>query len=78
MIRWLIVLPRLALAGLRSRHDSPLENLALRHQLLFLSRGFNRPAFRVATGEVEIPEPKSSGQRPSRKLPAPLACLDIP
>ena len=38
MIRWLTVALRLALAGLKSRRNLLLENLALRHQLLVLSR----------------------------------------
>jgi putative transposase len=43
MIRWLIVLLRLALAGLKSRRNLLLENVALRHQLLVLRRSSNRP-----------------------------------
>ena len=43
MIRWLTVALRLALAGLKSHRNLLLENLALRHQLLVLSRGSNRP-----------------------------------
>src|SRR5260370_29444715 len=45
MIRWLTVALRLALAGLKSHRNLLLENLALRHQLLVLSRGSNRPRF---------------------------------
>jgi len=42
MTCWLTVVLRLAVAGLRSRRNLVLENLALRHQLLVLSRGSNR------------------------------------
>ena len=38
MIRWLTVVLRLAIAGLKSRRSLLLENLALSHQLLILSR----------------------------------------
>jgi putative transposase len=43
MICWLIILLRLVLAGLKSRRNLLLENLALRHQLLVLCRSSNRP-----------------------------------
>jgi len=43
MVVWLILILRLAVASLRSRRNLLLENLALRHQLLVLSRGSNRP-----------------------------------
>ena len=43
MIRWLNIVLRLLVAGLKSRRNLLLENLALRHQLLVLSRGSNRP-----------------------------------
>ena len=43
MICWLILLLRLVLAGLKSRRNLLLENLALRHQLLVLRRSSNRP-----------------------------------
>jgi len=43
MIRWLKVVLRLAVAGLKSRRNLLLENLALRHQLLVLSRASSRP-----------------------------------
>jgi len=43
MIRWLTLVLRLAVAGLKSRRNLVLENLALRHQLLVLSRGSKRP-----------------------------------
>jgi len=43
MIRWLIVLIRLVVAELKSRRNLLLENLALRHQLLVLSRKSRRP-----------------------------------
>ena len=42
MIRWLIVLIHLVEAGLKSRRNLLLENLALRHQLLVLRRSSNR------------------------------------
>jgi putative transposase len=42
MIRWLIVLIHLVVAGLKSRRNLLLENLALRHQLLVLRRNSNR------------------------------------
>ena len=41
MICWLIVLIRLVVAGLNTRRNLLLENLALRHQLLVLRRIFN-------------------------------------
>ena len=43
MICWLILLIRLVVAGLKSRRNLLLENLALRHQLLVLRRSSNRP-----------------------------------
>ena len=43
MIRWLIVLLRLAVAGLQSRRNLLLENLVLHRQLLVLSRSSHRP-----------------------------------
>lgn len=43
MIRWLILMLHLALAGLKSRRNLLLEILALRHQLLVLSRNSKRP-----------------------------------
>jgi len=43
MICWLIVLIRLAVAGLKTHRNLLLENLALRHQLLVLRRSSNRP-----------------------------------
>jgi putative transposase len=43
MTRWLKVVLRIARAGLKSRRNLLLENLALRHQLLVLSRGSSRP-----------------------------------
>jgi hypothetical protein len=43
MIGWLTIVLRLAVVGLKSRRNVLLENLALRHQLLVLSRGSNRP-----------------------------------
>jgi putative transposase len=43
MTRWLKVVLRLAVAGLKSRRNLILENLALRHQLLVLNRGSCRP-----------------------------------
>ena len=43
MVRWLILILRLAAASLKSRRNLLLENLALRHQLLILSRGSKRP-----------------------------------
>ena len=46
MIYWLSVLLRLAAAGLKSRRNLLLENLALRHKLLILSRGSHRPQLR--------------------------------
>ena len=42
MVRWLILILRLAAASLKSRRNLLLENLALRHQLLVLSRGSKR------------------------------------
>jgi hypothetical protein len=41
---WLKVVLRLAVAGLKSRRNVLLENLALRHQLLVLGRGSSRPS----------------------------------
>ena len=46
MIRWLSVLLRLAVAGLKSRRNLLLENLALRHQLLVLIRNSHQPRLR--------------------------------
>lgn len=46
MIRWLIVLLRLAEAGLKSRRNLLLENLVLRHQMLVLSRSSSAGTFR--------------------------------
>jgi hypothetical protein len=43
MIRWLTLEVHLAVAGLKSRRNLLLENLALQHQLLVLSRGSKRP-----------------------------------
>ena len=43
MIVWLILVLRLAAASLRSRRNLLLENLALQHQLLVLSRASKRP-----------------------------------
>jgi hypothetical protein len=43
MIRWLTPVLFLAVAGLKSRRYLRLEILALRHQLLVLSRKSNRP-----------------------------------
>ena len=42
MIVWLILVLRLAAASLKSHRDLLLENLALQHQLLVLSRGSKR------------------------------------
>ena len=42
MIVWLILVLPLAAASLRSRRNLLLENLALQHQLLVLSRGSKR------------------------------------
>ena len=39
MIGWLTLVFRLVLAGLKSRRILLLENFALRHQLLVLTRG---------------------------------------
>ena len=43
MIRWLTLALHLAVAGLKSRRNLLLEILALRHQLLVLSRCSKRP-----------------------------------
>ncbi len=43
MICWLAFLLRLVVAGLKTRRNLLLENLALRHQLLVLRRSSNRP-----------------------------------
>ena len=43
MVRWLMVVLHLAVAGLKSRRNLLLEILALRHQLLVLSRSPKRP-----------------------------------
>jgi putative transposase len=43
MVRGLILILHLAAASLKSRRNLLLENLALRHQLLVLSRGSKRP-----------------------------------
>jgi len=43
MVVWLVLILRLAAACLKSRRNVLLENLALRHQLLVLSRGSKRP-----------------------------------
>jgi len=43
MVPWLTLGLHLAVAALKSRRNLALENLALRHQLLVLSRGSNRP-----------------------------------
>ena len=43
MIRWLTLALHLAVAGLKSRRSMLLEMLALRHQLLVLSRSSKRP-----------------------------------
>jgi hypothetical protein len=43
MVRWLILILRLAAASLKSRRNLLLENLALRPQLFVLSRGSKRP-----------------------------------
>jgi hypothetical protein len=43
MIRWLTFGLHLAAAGLKCRRSLVLENLALRHQLLVLSRSVKRP-----------------------------------
>ena len=43
MIRWLTLVLHLAVAGLKSRRNLLLEILALRHQLLVLSRSSKRP-----------------------------------
>src|SRR5660398_3779 len=43
MTCWLTVVLHLAVAGLKSRRNLVLENLALRHQLLVLCRGSQRP-----------------------------------
>ena len=43
MIRWLTLGLHLAVAALKSRRNLLLENLALHHQLLVLSRGSNQP-----------------------------------
>src|ERR1035437_976288 len=43
MIRWLTLALHLAVAGLKSRRSMLLEMLALRHQLLVLSRNSKRP-----------------------------------
>jgi hypothetical protein len=43
MIRWLTLVLFLAVAGLKSRRNLLLEILALRHQLLVLSRKPNPP-----------------------------------
>jgi len=43
MIVWLILILRLAGASLKSRRNLLLENLALRHQLVVLSRNARRP-----------------------------------
>ena len=43
MVRWLTFVLRLAVAGLKSRRNLLLEILALRHQLLVLSRNAKRP-----------------------------------
>ena len=42
MLRWLIFVPRLAAAVLKSRRILLLDNLALRHQLLVVSRNAKR------------------------------------
>ena len=43
MVPWLTLGLHLGVAALKSRRNLALENLALRHQLLVLSRGSNRP-----------------------------------
>jgi hypothetical protein len=43
MIRWLRLVLHLAVGGLKSRRSLLLEMLALRHQLLVLSRSSKRP-----------------------------------
>ena len=43
MIAWLTMVVQVAFAGLNSRRNLLLENLALRHQLLVLSRTNKRP-----------------------------------
>ena len=43
MISWLTLVLKIAFAGLKSRRNLLLENLALRHQLLVCSRGTKRP-----------------------------------
>ena len=43
MIRWLKLVLQVVFAGLKSRRNLVLENLALRHQLLVLNRRTNRP-----------------------------------
>lgn len=43
MVRWLTLMLHLAVAGLKSRRNLLLEILALRHQLLVLSRSSKRP-----------------------------------
>ena len=43
MIAWLTMVVQVAFAGLNSRRNLLLENLALRHQLLVLSRTKRRP-----------------------------------
>jgi hypothetical protein len=48
MIGWLTVVLRLAIAGLKSRRNL-LFDLALRHQLLVLSRGSNTVTFTWTT-----------------------------
>jgi len=46
MVRWLILVLRIAVTSLKSRQNLLLENLALRHQLLVLNRTSKRPLLR--------------------------------
>jgi hypothetical protein len=48
MIRWLTLALHLAVAGLKSRRSLLLEILALRHQLLVLSRKSKSPRLCMA------------------------------
>jgi hypothetical protein len=91
MVRWLTVVLRLEEAGLKSRRNSLLENLALRHQLLVLSRGpvtittslswtatvRSRPG-RYRVGAVKAEIPAALGNVPAvTALPFQVVCQPV-
>ena len=53
MFRWLHILVGLAAASLQSRRNLLLENIALRHQLLVMSRKAKRPRWNVVEEKLQ-------------------------